>query len=55
MREYETTYFDRVIGDALIRSEKTGKDEAFQFEISKAKMLSEVTLTLQAEGKLLLS
>ena len=40
----------RVIGDALIRSEKTGKDEAFQFVINKAKMLSEVTLTMQAEG-----
>lgn len=40
----------RVVGDALIRSEKTGKDEAFQFVIGKAKMLSEVTLTMQAEG-----
>lgn len=40
----------RVVGDALIRSEKTGKDEAFQFVINKAKLLSEVTLTMQAEG-----
>ena len=40
----------RVIGDALIRSESTGADEAFQFVINKAKMLSEVTLTMQAEG-----
>lgn len=40
----------KVVGDALIRSEKTGKDEAFQFVINKAKMLSEVTLTMQAEG-----
>ena len=46
--KYPGTY--RVIGDALIRSEKTGKDEAFQFVINKAKMLSEVTLTMQAEG-----
>lgn len=38
------------MGDALIRSEATGKDEAFQFIINKAKMLSEVTLTMQAEG-----
>lgn len=45
---YPGTY--RVIGDSLIRSEKTGKDEAFQFVINKAKMLSEVTLTMQAEG-----
>jgi hypothetical protein len=40
----------RVVGDALIRSEKTGADEAFQFVINKAKLLSEVTLTMQAEG-----
>jgi hypothetical protein len=45
---YPGTY--RVVGDALIRSEKTGNDEAFQFVIGKAKMLSEVTLTMQAEG-----
>ena len=45
---YPGTY--RVVGDALIRSEKTGNDEAFQFVINKAKMLSEVTLTMQAEG-----
>ena len=40
----------RVVGDALIRSEATGADEAFQFVINKAKMLSEVTLNMQAEG-----
>ena len=45
---YPGTY--RVVGDSLIRSEKTGNDEAFQFVINKAKMLSEVTLTMQAEG-----
>ena len=45
---YPGTY--RVVGDSLIRSEKTGRDEAFQFVINKAKMLSEVTLTMQAEG-----
>lgn len=45
---YPGTY--RVVGDALIRSEKTGHDEAFQFVINKCKMLSEVTLTMQAEG-----
>jgi hypothetical protein len=39
----------KVVGDALIRN-KDGKDEAFQFVINKAKMLSEVTLTMQAEG-----
>lgn len=40
----------RVVGDALIRSAEDGKDYAFQFVIEKAKMLSEVTLTMQAEG-----
>ena len=44
---YPGTY--RVVGDALIRN-KDGQDEAFQFIINKAKMLSEVTLTMQAEG-----
>jgi hypothetical protein len=40
----------RVIGDTLIRSAETGKDEAFQFVINKAKVQSNVTITLQAEG-----
>lgn len=40
----------RVVGDTFMRSEKTGKDEAFQFIINKAKVSSEVTLTLEAEG-----
>ena len=33
-----------------MRSEKTGKDEPFQFIINKAKVQSNVTITLQAEG-----
>lgn len=40
----------RVVGDTFMRSEKTGKDEAFQFVIGKAKVNSEVTITLEAEG-----
>jgi len=40
----------RVVGDTLIRSADTGKDEAFQFVINKAKVQSNVTITLQAEG-----
>ena len=40
----------KVIGDTFMRSEKTGKDEPFQFIIGKAKVLSNVTITLQAEG-----
>ena len=40
----------RIVGDTFMRSEKTGKDEAFQFVINKAKVQSNVTLTLQAEG-----
>lgn len=33
-----------------MRSEATLKDEAFQFIIGKAKVLSNTTITLQAEG-----
>ena len=40
----------KVVGDTFMRSEKTGKDEPFQFIISKAKVLSDVTITLEAEG-----
>ena len=40
----------RVVGDTFMRSQKTGKDEAFQFVIGKAKVQSEITLTLEAEG-----
>jgi len=40
----------RVVGDTFMRSEKTGKDEPFQFIINKAKVQSNVTITLQAEG-----
>lgn len=40
----------RVVGDALMRSEANGKDNAFQFVINKAKLLSEVTITMQAKA-----
>ena len=40
----------KVVGDTFMRSAKTGKDEPFQFIISKAKVQSEVTITLEAEG-----
>ena len=40
----------KVVGDTFMRSEKTGKDEPFQFIINKAKVQSAVTITLQAEG-----
>ena len=33
-----------------MRSAKTGKDEPFQFIIAKAKVQSNVTITLEAEG-----
>ena len=39
-----------MVGETFIRSEETGKDEAFQFIIPKAKVQSSVTLTLEAEG-----
>jgi hypothetical protein len=40
----------KVIGDTFMRSQNTGKDEMFQFVIGKAKVTSEVTIELQAEG-----
>lgn len=46
--KFPGTYY--VTGDTYARSETSGKDEAFQFIIPKAKMLSEVTLTMEAEG-----
>lgn len=45
---YPGTY--RVVGDTFMRSQATGKDEAFQFVIGKAKVLSNVTISLEAEG-----
>ena len=39
-----------LIGDTYARSAVTGKDEFFQFKVSKAKMSPERTLTFQAEG-----
>lgn len=38
------------VGDTIIRNRTTGKDEGFQFIIPRAKMSSEVNLTLEAEG-----
>lgn len=42
------TYY--VTGDTYARSETTGQDEFFQFILPKAKVQSEVTLTMEAEG-----
>ena len=42
------TYY--VTGDTYARSEATGIDEFFQFIIPKAKVLSENTITMEAEG-----
>lgn len=42
------TYY--VTGDTFARSEKNGEDEFFQFIIPKAKVQSENTITLEAEG-----
>ena len=33
-----------------VRSKETGEDEPFQFVIEKAKIQSEVTFTMEAEG-----
>lgn len=42
------TYY--VTGDTYARSEVTGKDEFFQFIIGKAKVQSENTITMEADG-----
>lgn len=42
------TYY--VVGDTFARSEASGDDEFFQFIIPKAKVTSENTITLEAEG-----
>ncbi len=45
---FPSTY--RVVGETVVRSSETGKDEAFQFIVEKAKVNSNVTFTMQAEG-----
>ncbi len=40
----------KIVGDTFWRNEN-GQDKPFQFVIYKAKVLSEITLTLQAEGE----
>ena len=42
------TYY--VTGDTMIRSDRTGNDEYFQFVIPKAKMQAEQTISMEAEG-----
>lgn len=39
-----------LVGDTVIRNAKTGLDEGFQFIIPKAKIGSETTFTMEAEG-----
>ena len=46
--KFPGTYY--VSGSTYARSEITGQDEFFEFIIPKAKMQSEVTLTMEAEG-----
>ena len=43
------TYY--ITGDTFCRSDVTGEDDFFQFIIPKAKMSSENTITLEAEGE----
>ena len=40
----------KVVGDTYIRSKETGEDQRFQFIIPQAKMGSEQTITLEADG-----
>lgn len=41
----------KVVGETYIRSKDTGEDERFQFIIPQAKMTSEQTITLEADGE----
>lgn len=40
----------KVVGDTFARNKDTGEDQRFQFVIPQAKMSSEQTITLEAEG-----
>lgn len=40
----------KIVGETRIKSQSTGKEEAFQFVIPQAKMGSEQTITLEADG-----
>lgn len=40
----------KVVGDTFVRSKETGEDERFQFVVPQAKMTSEQTITLEADG-----
>lgn len=40
----------KVVGDTYAKSEESGEDSFFQFVINKAKIQSEVTLTMEADG-----
>ena len=42
------TYY--CVGDTYTRNEVTGEDSFFQIQIPKAKMLSDTTITMEAEG-----
>lgn len=46
--KFPGTYY--ITGSTFARSAQDGQDEMFDFIIPKAKMLSEVTLTMEAEG-----
>lgn len=40
----------KIVGDTFVRSKETGEDERFQFVIPQAKMQSEQTIELEADG-----
>lgn len=46
--QFPGTYY--ITGDTYARSEKTGKDECFQFIVHKGKITSANTITMQADG-----
>lgn len=40
----------RIVGETYIRSQKTGKDERYQFTIYRANVTTDTNITLEAEG-----
>ena len=40
----------KIVGDTYARSKDTGEDQHFQFVIPQAKLGSEVSITLEADG-----
>lgn len=49
--KFPTTF--KIVGDTVVRNADTGKDEAFQVVINKAKLKSNFNLEFKADGKMI--